>query len=390
MNDRTSAQPSQPSSDPSNSRASSIIAGKIPKAPLVKKPRALPKAPAKPRASPKKAPTAPPVPRVPSLFTKSSNSDLIMTEITTDEQLSSQGSSRTGGSVVRVDEMDTLAGGMNKLKIKLKVPSPEENAEREKRAAAFQIKPKAIKKPPIPKVAKAVKTAKAPKMTTLNRAKTPTERNQQIEAREGSFYNADAYSGGNFPGEPLAPTGEAITHDQTTHTTDLIQPVTQAATASWAPETDFVSHGTVTPNFEPIMTMEDVPPTCDTIAVETIDSPQPASLENASGSLAIPQQEPTTNHVPTTAPSDENTPPPAIPRTPHAAMKRTKADLPNFTSSSPIPFSKVSGNEEHVDRPRTANDLKLNQLLNGPSVAPMVKKSEPSIWDIPETPQPQR
>lgn len=390
MNDRRSAQPPQTGSDPSNSRASSTIAGKIPKAPLVKKPRALPKAPTKPRASPKKAPTAPPVPRVPSLFTKSSNGDLIMTEITTDEQRSSQANSRTGVSAVRADEMDTLAGGMNKLKIKLKVPSPEENAEREKRAATSQIKPKAIKKPPMLKVAKPVKVAKAPKITTVNRAKTPTERNQQIEAREGSFYTADAYSGGDFPAELLAPTGEVVTRDQTTHTTDLIQPVTQAAAATWAPETDLVSHGTVTPNPEPFMTVEDVPLTRDTTAAEIIDSPRAASLENASGSLAIPQQEPTTNHVPMTAPSYENTPPSAIPTTPYAAVKRTKADLPNFTSSSPIPFSKVPGNEEHVDRPRTANDLKVNQLLSGPGVAPIVKKTEPSIWDIPETPQPQR
>jgi histone deacetylase HOS3 len=383
VHDRRSAQPSQTGSDPSSSRASSVFAGKVPKAPIVKKPRALAKAPAKPRASPKK-PVAPPVPRVPSFFTKSSNGDEVMTEITTDEQHSSQANSRTGGSVVRADDMDSLAGGVNKLKIKLKVPSPEENAEREKKAATSQIKPKAVKKPPVPRVAKAAKVSKAPKITTMNRAKTPTERAQQIEAREGSFYRAP-YAQGNPPADSIAPANELIVSDQLNQSHAPIQSVVQATTATWAPETETVA-GSASPSPGLYSLKNDTPPARDPTAREHIDSARLASHEHPSDSPPIPLQEPATYQAPIMASSDENTPPSDLPTTPSTTVKRTKADLPSFTSSSPIPFSKVSGNEEQLDRARTAHDLKLH----APAEDPVVKKAETSIWDIPETPQAQR
>lgn len=388
MNDRRSAQPSQAGSDPSNSRAPSVIAAKSPKALAAKKPRALPKAPAKPRASPKKAaPIAPPVPRVPSLFTKPTDGDVTMTETTTDEQHSSQASSRTAGSVARANDMDILAGGMNKLKIKLKVPSPEENAEREKTAAATQSKPKVVRKPPIPK---GTKVPKAPKTTALNRAKTPTERSQQIDAREGSFYNANANARGGTPAEPNPWASELGTRGQPVRAIDPMQSAMQASTADWDPEAEIVSQHKVPPPFAPFNVVEDASVTGDSTATVIIDSHRPDSLESPPASSAISLQEPATNHVSIAAPSDENTPPSLIPSTPSVAVKRTKADLPTFTSSSPIPFSKVPADEENAGRPRTANDLKVNQLLNGPAGDLEVKKVEPSIWDIPETPLQQR
>lgn len=394
MHDRRSAQPSQTGSDPSSSRASSIFTGKIPKAPVVKKPRALPKAPAKPRASPKK-PTAPPVPRVPSLFTKPSNGDVVMSEITTDEQHSSQVISRPDGTVVPADDMDTLAGGMNKLKIKLKVPSPEENAERERKAAASQMKPKAIKKLPVPRLAKAAKVPKVPKITTVNRAKTPTERAQQIEAREGAFYSAGAYAQGHSSAQTVAPASDLTIPDQPAlpaqpdHILSLTESVIQATTLNWAPETEVVT-STAPLSFALFGSAEAAPPTGDRAATGIVDSLQLASSEHAAGPLTIPRPESADDHVTATAPTNENSPLSAIPRTPAAAVKRARADLPSFTSSSPIPFSKVSGTEEHVGRPRTANDLNLNQLLTGQAEVLVVKKVEPSIWDIPETPQAQR
>jgi histone deacetylase HOS3 len=390
MNDGRSAQPSQTGSDPSNSRASSVVAAKISKAAPVKKPRAVPKAANKPRLSPKKAaPTAPPVPRVPSLFTKPSDSDMATTEIITDEQRSSQASSGNGGSVVRADEMNALAGSINKLKIKLKLPSPEENAERERKAAAAQTKPKAIKKPPIPKLTKAAKVPKAPRVTALNRAKTPTERSQQIEAREGSFYDAEAHAHRKTPAEPTVPTGEILVRDQPTHTTDTMEPISQTTTTSWAPELVVVPPATVSPTTKPFDTVEDPPTVSSHTATAVVDTPQSADLEHASAVPAISPQDSVKDNVSIAEQSEENNPS-AIPSTPSAAVKRTKADLPTFTSSSPIPFSMFSGNEGSIDQARKENHAKYGQLIIDPGEDHVVKKAEPSIWDIPETPLPQR
>ena len=386
INDRQSAQPSQAGSDPTSSRASSVVAAKVPKAPVVKKVRAVgnAKAPAKPRASPKKAGLpAPPVPRVPSAFYKGSNGDMTMTEVTTDEQRSSQASSQTGSSVVRADDIDTLAGGMNKLKIKLKVPSPEENAAREKKVTNnVQAKPKAVRKPALPKAPKVVK---APKSTNANRAKTPTGSGQQLAAKEGSFYLANAHLPSDALAEPNPWVNETGVLELQTAARVGDQP------AAWALEEP---QSSVPPSIESFATEEALPDTRDSSATILQDM----TLQTKANEM--PTAPPTTSPSQPTKNSpknlnDENSPPSiAAIATP---VKRIKADLPTFTSSSPIPFSKPAstGIQEAIDRPRTANDLKIDGLLNEDrtqevDVPTKQEKTEASIWDIPETPQQQR
>ncbi|KAL4915201.1 histone deacetylase domain-containing protein [Aspergillus aurantiobrunneus] len=70
-------------------------------------------------------PKAPPVPRVPSAFLSATAPD--------EPPIASEPTS--GGSEPVHDDMDSLTTDVRKLSIKLKVPSPEENADREKKSA---------------------------------------------------------------------------------------------------------------------------------------------------------------------------------------------------------------------------------------------------------------
>jgi histone deacetylase HOS3 len=388
MNDRRSAQPSQAGSDPTDSRASSVVAAKIPKAPVVKKARAAgnARAPGKPRASPKKAaPAAPPVPRVPSAFYKVPNGDVTMTEVTTDEQRSSQASSRAGGSVVRADEIDSLTGGINKLKIKLKVPSPEENAAREKKAAEkIQAKPKAVRKPPIPK---ATKGAKMSKPTAASRAKTPTATGQQIEARDGAFYVSNTSADSGAPAEPTPEPSATDASMQQTATSVKGPPLGAPPQTTWGPEEVPGQHPTMPPTVSPF-DVEEGPYPGDATFTAFAGLARPATSNNAPFPAPIPQPQ-LANRVPPTAPADQNTLHSATtaPSMPFATIKHTKADLPTFTSSSPILFSKTANNENAAERPWTANDLKVKELFSTTDTESKIKKEEQSIWDIPETPQ---
>ncbi|KAL4949429.1 hypothetical protein BDW69DRAFT_202842 [Aspergillus filifer] len=106
-------------------------------------------------ASPRKAP---PVPRVPSAY---------LNTITPDGP-SSTSRPTSSGNDGTVDEMDSLTADVKKLSIKLKVPSPEEHAAREKKAAD-ERKRKPIKT--------THKTSRAPKKTSAGKSPSrPTSR----------------------------------------------------------------------------------------------------------------------------------------------------------------------------------------------------------------------
>ncbi|RAO73753.1 uncharacterized protein BHQ10_009765 [Talaromyces amestolkiae] len=112
-------------------------------------------------ASPRKVP---PLPKVPSLYMNNLNAPA-----STGSRASSQSAS---DDVAKVNEnaenenrIDDLSAGMKKMSLKLKVPSPEENALRENKAAEQRKKATAKKptpKPTVPKTARSTKpTSKA-------------------------------------------------------------------------------------------------------------------------------------------------------------------------------------------------------------------------------------
>jgi hypothetical protein len=275
---------------------------------------------------------------------------------------------------------------MNKLKIKLKVPSPEENAAREKKATEkVQAKPKAVRKPPIPKAAK---VAKVSKPTAATRAETPIATGQQIKARDGAFYVLNTSIDSGAPAEPTpepSATDAAMQQTATSVKSPLLGAPPQT---TWAPEDVPGQHPTMPLTVAPFDIVEEGPDLGDATSTAFADLARPAASNNAPFSAPIPQPQ-LTNPVPPTALADENTPHSATtaPSTTFAAVKRTKADLPSFTSSSPIPFSKTANTENAAERPQTANNLSVKELLKSTDTDAKIKKEERSIWDVPETPQ---
>ncbi|KAI9933434.1 hypothetical protein AWENTII_002507 [Aspergillus wentii] len=121
-------------------------------------------------ASPK---TVPPVPRVPSGFLSNPSSGQgEQTELGSHSVSVSQ-------EISTPDDIDSLAAGVRKLNIKLKVPSPEENAAREKKAAEQRKKsmPKGSSKTP-----KSPKRTNGAKTSRTSMAKSVVQSNPQPSA----------------------------------------------------------------------------------------------------------------------------------------------------------------------------------------------------------------
>jgi histone deacetylase HOS3 len=91
-------------------------------------------------ASPRKVP---PLPKVPSLYMNTQNTASTSTAAS---QATGDASANTNGHADTENRIDDLSAGMKKMSIKLKVPSPEENALREKKAAEQRKKAAAAKK----------------------------------------------------------------------------------------------------------------------------------------------------------------------------------------------------------------------------------------------------
>ena len=321
-NDLNVDQPDGPNED-GHSGVSAVLAGKAAQAIAVKKTRVAsgPKSQStKNKTSPKKTATdAPAVPRIPSALLHKAKSN----------------------------ELDDLAAGMKTMSIKLKVPSPEENAAREKKALEErQKKARAPRKPALPK------PPKAPKIT---------------------------------PAKP------------TTETTNLPSgPVEEILAVPIAPQPS------------PAASLADMESPCSEAPVQ---DPGPASavldtndqLDLATTETSPPQQ-PHQSSIPT-------------------SVRKTGADLPTFTSNSPIPFAKPQqttttsdalqplGSILSSDPPFKAEPSPLpmpdapainahgpsdttisphaGQIDNGPigTNATATATSDSSIWEVPETPR---
>ncbi|CBF79250.1 hypothetical protein AN7019.2 [Aspergillus nidulans FGSC A4] len=149
-------------------------------------------------ASPK---GAPPLPRMPTKF---------LPATTQDEQ--SRASQHTSGASERAsDDMDSLTSGVRKLSIKLKVPSPEENAARERKAAE-ERKRKILKgSSKAPRSPKKAPAAKQPLTDTSKKISQPSPNNSHMDSplpdvpRQMST-DTEASSAENQISQPLATT----------------------------------------------------------------------------------------------------------------------------------------------------------------------------------------
>ncbi|GAM33309.1 hypothetical protein TCE0_003f00117 [Talaromyces pinophilus] len=127
-------------------------------------------------ASPRKVP---PLPKVPSLYMKNLNAPT-STSSRASSPSASDDVTKVNGNSETENRIDDLSAGMKKMSLKLKVPSPEENALREKKAAEQRKKAAAAKKA----------TASRPTASKAGRGAKPTSKaaapsGQSQPARDG-------------------------------------------------------------------------------------------------------------------------------------------------------------------------------------------------------------
>ena len=428
LDDKSEASGSRPQSRDFSAMPENIRAPP-PKAPIVKKARPAPtatsrvKPPTNGRTSPKRQAATPPVPQVPTFHLNGSSTTAPLRRPSQPPIMTT-----TNMRAATPSNVDELASSVGKLKINLKVPTPEENATREReRVKTQQVKekkPRAPRKPPVPKATKGVASKKAP--TDVVSPINPASAESPAQAPLAKSQPQDAAAGTDHVVSPLSVPGIDVPASQpplkdSVHTPLPVSTQEQARTAAALPPIGAVmdqrkslpgqsvpqdikqanqSQATemVLPEqrrgpsiadlVNPIST--EMPTQQTSITATPIDPALQQMPPPSTARPTLPQQSTqSTNPQPLISPP-LNTPP---------SVKRSRADLPIFTSSSPIPFGKapqannLAGNT--VTQPRAGSLPSTNhhhQSAASNLQRPTVPKKEPtsgendSIWDMPDSP----
>ncbi|EED18316.1 histone deacetylase HosB [Talaromyces stipitatus ATCC 10500] len=169
-------------------RASSRLSStpsQAPAGPVVNKKTRVSSGTPKRSASPRKVP---PLPKVPSLYMNNLNAP------STSSRASSQSgedAAKVNGNAETENRIDDLSAGMKKMSLKLKVPSPEENALREKKAAEQRKKAATAKKATTskPAASKAARNTKlASKAANSAAGQSQPARNVLTKLEKGNEY----------------------------------------------------------------------------------------------------------------------------------------------------------------------------------------------------------
>ncbi|KAL4932299.1 histone deacetylase hosB [Aspergillus undulatus] len=251
-------------------------------------------------ASPRKAP---PVPRVPSAF---------LATTAPEEQSTASRPTTSAGSEHVVDDMDSLTADVKKLSIKLKVPSPEENAAREKKKAADERKRKPVKS--------VAKTSRSPrKVSTGKDSSRPTSRAT------------------SQPPAPSSPRDEPPLPDVPKETS------TSTIRERMAAFEKQQGHLLATPDASsPTPAIKTREPEIAHVTEHRWDQKSAAgehalSIQNANAGISPPL---------TPGPASDSVSPKSMLFATPASVSVTKHGLPGFTSSGPIPFAPSNAPKE--------------------------------------------
>ncbi len=393
---------------------------RITKAPLQKKVKQLPlkkTPPPKAKTSPRKTATVPPEPELPSALAMSASGTL--DEVREGESGNVQPLVRSVNSAASVvgadDDLDAIALRMRKMKINLKVPSPEENAAREKKLAEEKdrMKPSRVpKKPTVPKAAKAAPAKRDNKLSNIvSSSNVPSSTTGTLTTMEQDGEPVDVVSSLISPQQPPsagqnvqrpAPTYEYVPIQDIAHAEPPMQatipaPVPAPVETRSVVPTDVGIHDSKT---APLALSSKGPQTSSTGTEPEFSSPRlpPHPQLNKS---SVPELSGSPASVPATA-------------------MKTRADLPRFTASSPIPFakgdaafpstrlvkagtdtvpshadpgsvhsSKVFGAAALSDLDFTQQEAKedTTSQVNSSVKHPSATTLDSSIWEVPETPR---
>jgi hypothetical protein len=349
--------------------------------------------PIKAKTSPRKAGPEPPVPRIATAVEKHSN--IVPQESLQVESEGAQSTSTLNGSENTADDLDSISSGMKKMKINLKVPSPEENAAREKKAVEEREKPK---KPRAPRKLAIPKPAKA---TATKKTAGPAENNLAMPSNTPELLTTNGQSEANP--KPVDFVSSALHPEQ--------QSQSRHSTAQGASADDYIPRADIA-HAEPPMQTTIPAPVPAPMQTETIASLDPPSEETPQGSQVSASNKPEAERVlssPPLPPQPERNhsfkqSTSVAPASAPATAKKTRADLPQFTASSPIPFARAAqplrATDPEVEAPAASSDAADSGITPGqqpakgnniPQSHPPPKLSstttDPSIWEVPETPQ---
>ena len=328
---------------------------------------AIPKSrsPSKTRVA-RKVSAQPPVPRVPSSYKRPSSSSIPQRKPSSRQSSVAATTNASVASTNAQPDMDSLASGMKKMNIKLKVPPKEEQEAREaKRKAA----PKAPRKAAVPR---------APKKTVELASKASSETSTQPPATRSIVPSTDS------------------TKSTPTETPFVPNSLPQELAAYSAPTTYAVSY-TTTSNSDPLPPSF-MPPLSSSILAPTSDSSTSLSQPPSNAPIDIP---PMTTHL--SQPLAQREPQPTKAEQPPAekisspsefvnplSPKRGKENLPVFTPTSSIVFgrpSSMGGNSDVKTIMSDGRSEKVKVEDEGKKKSEAERDKEAGIWDVPDTPQ---
>ena len=288
-----------------------------------------------------------------------------------------------GVNTDNTDGMEKLTNEMKKVSIKLKMPTAAKHVAKEKNIdeqPKHSITAKPTKKVPAQRV---VKPTTPPKPLTFSRTQSQAETQPKVDRPFGPSRDREPSSEAPSAAAP-APEAPVLTSviaedvSMTEPAPDEVLPQPQAQPET-APGT-LLERNSDSDDFAMENPMSPVLATSFGNASNDQENTKPEISDVSFEYTGAPSAIPVKPEAPTLAPavpalhSPEKGDVFARPLTPN---KKTINDLPKFTSSSPIPFSKSNS------RPGSVVD-------GQPQETEKTKEEGGSIWDLPETPQQKR
>ncbi|KAK4942277.1 histone deacetylase [Elasticomyces elasticus] len=337
------------------STAFSSAPDKAAKAVVVRKPRApaAAKTAGKPKTSPRKPRAAPQALAGAREATRSS-----MSPITDNEVVNSSGdnveaplpSQIASNNVPKTDEMDNLTNGVKKISIKLKVPTPEEHAAREqqKNLDDKQKKPRAPRKPPVPKTSRVIKPAQSAVVEDSAPIKSQPLKNEDHKSSEPQY---------TIPNGTMPTMQDIMIPMETPTSSTAIRNGPEAVQIpnDQAGKEQLLQASPI--RFDPLQ-QQDIYMREQSIPVATEQGfPESAvypSLPAYQQTMTAEQAAPPSYFMPQM--NTETTPSSSSPADFGTPVRRTKEDLPVFTSQSPIPFAPPSNPNVDYVTPQNRNE----------------------------------
>jgi histone deacetylase HOS3 len=392
LDDESNPQDLGSSARPDESRGTTNSAPRNTKAPATQKPKAsaITKPAPKPRSSPRKVK---PISRPGSSSSNRTADSRIPPDPVIGVSRPPPPPRQTSQASSNADDMESLTNGMKKVGIKLKMPSAEEhtaNQEKIEVGPKQTVSTKPARKPAAPRAIKSKPSVKPGAASKSN----PSGENPSTSDTGSASLSQNKDSIPQIDGSVDDIGQSRVTEQVMDSQAEVGVPPLSATNGNEAAELNGMD---TTSSQTPATLTAANPPTFNSpLSDKENTAPMIAQVraEHPEFAAAIPvNKEEDIDQSGTTVPVP---PPPAAPLAstqqdgvnwarPLTPNKKTKDDLPKFTSSSPIPFAKSSYNRpSSAAGTSTAQTQEKVEEMDG--VLQRKGEEEKSVWDIPDTP----